>query len=258
MVAVVRSFFQWLKSTGRITKSPFDDDIRNRIALSEDEIPIRAFTKEELSPILRHLRPVYRLMSRLALCTGLRAFEVTGLMIADLPSVDTSDYWVNLQVTRKGRRGKTLVQCPRRMVEELYHWIHLSGRPERARNARNALIAGRDDSRVFITEYGRAMAENRLTKEFTKAARKAGTYQRMKTLHGLRHTFGLTMLKHLVRKNIAASGDDGGINALLELRNLMGHRRIESTQRYLTALKLSQSEFVNRVNELYDSYLEHR
>jgi len=251
MIAVVRSLFSWLKRTRQLTEDPFSGI--NHISLDQTEIPIRAMTRSELGPILCALPFKYRLMARLALCTGLRSFEIIGLRIDDLPCIDTSDQWVELTVTRKGRIAPSIVLCPRKMADELYHWIHLSGRTEIVRTAKKRYNDYHDPGNVFLTKYGMRMSENRFTKEFTKAVKRVHLYQPLRTAHALRHTFGITMLRALVKKN-DQYGPDGGMNAVLELRNIMGHRRIESTMKYLTALNLTQDKSVESVNQLYDSY----
>jgi len=250
MLGVVKSYYNFLLLHGKITNSPFT----GRLALQEDEIPIRAFLRNELNLILRTLPPIYALMARLAVCTGLRSAEISEMKLSGLPATDTDDPFLRLSVRRKGHRAETLVQCPRELVDELVRWAFVVGRPEIEAKARKQNREWKDPGTIFISQYGRRFATNRFSKEFTKASRKCGLYKKLKTLHGLRHTFGITMLKQLIIAEKRSNEYDGtGMNALLTLKNLMGHKQLESTQRYLTALTMDAAVISDSLMILYDS-----
>ncbi len=244
MIAVVESFFEWLTWRRKLERSPFSGG--RSLKLQEGEIPIRTFSKDDLGKIFSILREPYKLMARLCLCTGLRAFEVSAIKLEDLPDFEETGAWVKLRVRRKGRSADTYVNCPRGMAEEVYRYAITPGR----------LIPRVPGPRyVFRTSRGVKMNSTRLTKEFTAAARAAGVYRLLKTLHALRHTFAIAMLISFMRRDAAKGIQDGGMNALVELRDVMGHISMASTQRYLSAVKLSQDGCVDAVTELYEQYV---
>jgi integrase/recombinase XerD len=164
--------------------------------------PPRWFTRTQVQQLLgaveqRH----YRLFFQVMVATGLRVSEVIALEVADL------DAERPLLRVRCGKGGDgRLVPIPPTLQERLRaYW-----RSFRPRGVLFQRVSGVDD---------RALLASTINAALRRAACAAGLTERVSS-HRLRHSFAVHSLR-------------GGMD-LVTLQQVMGHRCIESTVRYLT------------------------
>ncbi len=164
--------------------------------------PPRWFTAEEVCTLLgaveqRHFRLLFQVM----VATGLRVSEVIALEVADI------DRERPLLRVRCGKGGDgRLVPIPPVLLERLRaYW-----RSFKPRGVLFQRVPGVDDRPLLAATVNAALR---------RAACRAGFTQRVSS-HRFRHTFAVHSLR-------------GGLD-LVTLQQVMGHRCIESTVRYLT------------------------
>jgi site-specific recombinase XerD len=143
----------------------------------------------------------------LALQTGLRVSELIGLRCADVHL----GVGPHVSCLGKGRKQR-ITPLTRNMVDVLRVWLAERG--------------GQSEQPLFVTRAGRALSrdalEHRLAKHVANAANAAPSLQRKKvTLHGLRHTAAMRLLR---------AGIDTSVIALW-----LGHEKVETTQIYIRA-----------------------
>lgn len=143
----------------------------------------------------------------LALQTGLRVSELIGIRCADVHL----GVGPHVSCLGKGRKQR-ITPLTRNMVDVLRVWLAERG--------------GQSEQPLFVTRAGRALSrdalEHRLAKHVANAAHTAPSLQRKKvTLHGLRHTAAMRLLR---------AGIDTSVIALW-----LGHEKVETTQIYIRA-----------------------
>ncbi|WP_197425029.1 site-specific integrase [Bordetella sp. N] len=177
----------------------------------------------------------YALMFRWAACTGLRRFELCGLRDTDLQNAyNLPSGLTQLTLTRKGSRT-VHVYAPNKLIDET-NWYFVSDRPQHARPI--------DRGHIFLTPGGRKIDKGRLSNEFRRVADQIGSNA---TLHHLRHTYAVTLYRHLERH-----ADNGAaINPLKTLQVLLGHAQTSSTEIYLRALEIDSSAVHSALAYLY-------
>lgn len=200
-------------------------------------------SKEAATRLLQTTPQPFRLMFRWCLCTGLRRFEVCALRISQLPSPESialsPDGLIRIDMTRKGGRVTT-VHVPGFLIEET-RWHILTER-------RSAAVGSED--LAFLNARGRAISRNTLSTAFRAAADRIGSSA---TLHHLRHTFAVHVLKALeTGGSVAAS-----TNAIKTLQVLLGHASIETTEIYLRAVEASSDGVIAALDYLYGGFVSH-
>lgn len=143
----------------------------------------------------------------LALQTGLRVSELIGLRCADVHL----GVGPHVSCLGKGRKQR-ITPLTRGVVDVLRVWLAERG--------------GQAEQPLFVTRAGRALSrdalEHRLAKHVENAANAAPSLHRKKvTLHGLRHTAAMRLLR---------AGVDTSVIALW-----LGHEQVETTQIYIHA-----------------------
>ena len=134
---------------------------------------------------------------------GLRASELQAARLVDLdPAAGT------LLVRRAKRGEQRVLPLPARALEHLRRYL-AEGRP--------ALVRGKaDDGRLIVSALGRALGPHGVGRLVDRVARKAG----------------LRTQPHQLRRGLATHLVRGGVS-LAAIQDLLGHRRLSTTQVYL-------------------------
>ncbi|MBU7440902.1 tyrosine-type recombinase/integrase [Paraburkholderia fungorum] len=194
---------------------------------------------EEIRGLFQFARMPYRLAFRWALTTGMRRFEVAVLPCSLLPTPEQlamlDGEFASLRIRRKGGR-ELAIYPPKSLVEET-QWYILADRIKPS--------AGFEDY-VFINRSGLSISRQSLTKEFRRCADLVGSDA---TLHHLRHTFAVHVLKYL---DNGGNGEIGAAkNSLKVLQVLLGHAHIETTEIYLRAAEVTGRDAMAALESLY-------
>lgn len=231
---------EWAVRTSDIDRRPwFARDTRQTsrfLPTVIQRIP-RILTVNELRALFKCVGKPYSLLFRWAVVTGLRRFELCNLSRQVLPTLSkvevNASRLIQFPIVRKGGKSRT-VYAPPSLLEET-HWYLIAERPSPK--------PGFEDY-VFLTSSGRAIEKSRLSRIFRAAANEIGSDA---TLHHLRHTYAVTVLKILEGR--AEGGEP--INPLKTLQILMGHSSIETTEIYLRALDMQSDAVEEALDFLY-------
>lgn len=203
--SIVRTLSRWLEDQGYIIKAPTDKVRPPRV---ENKLP-EALSDEEINKLFVYLKSFcskrVEILFSFFLDTGARLSEVVGL---DLTDLHLDDNWV--KVYGKGRRERIL-PLGKSLKKDLELYLSVI-RPT---------IVKKGEKALFVTKFGERYSPNGLStliKVKLKAVNVNGKYGP----HKLRHTFATNYLRN------------GG--NLEQLRIVMGHRDISTTQRYLSLL----------------------
>jgi site-specific recombinase XerD len=187
----------------------------------------RPLACEQAHELLATLPPPYDLMARWQLYTGLRVSELLRLSVDDVPKelASTASHHT-VEVMRKGRKSGYVIASASLLDETtgyrtgLRHaWLQRArhrGRPAEHRA-------------LFINARGTPVTKNAYQRVISRSGQTLGFKA---TSHLLRATFACMLLARLER--LASQG--AAINPLLIVKVLMGHERIETTDRYLRAI----------------------
>jgi integrase len=202
--AAIKGFYNTCVSRGTIAGSPFPPSTgeeRNPFKVREDEIRPRAIPPEDLRAIFENLTPTFRLISVLALTSGLRAVEFEEFKLSHLPVVpDRYSPFTYFKLRRKGGAKKT-VAIPTALVDELHRYIDFGERASIREKFYDRGDPIRSRAAAFLTSRGNPIKANYISKAFCRAARSASLHGKGYSFHGLRHTYALTMAKELTRAN---------------------------------------------------------
>jgi len=247
----VLRFYEWAVRTRWLATSPLvgrDSDFsiprharfsRLRSALSADasffvlrqyEAMPRPLGAEQIRELLAALLPPYDLMARWQIYTGLRVSELLRLKRADVkePPRARDQPFKLIDVLRKGRKPGYVI-ASRSLLDETAGFMAIDREAWLRRRARRGLPTGTDA--LFIGSRGTVVSKNRYQQVLQRAGQACGFKV---ASHGLRATFACLMLERL--EQIAKTGAQ--INPLLIVKILMGHERIETTDRYLRAISI--------------------
>jgi site-specific recombinase XerD len=244
----VLRFYEWAVRSHWLESSPLADASRN-FASARQPRPVRTdaarttdhslfvlrqfeplprpLTSEQARELLATLPPPYDLMARWQLYTGLRVSELLRLCVSDVtrrpPSTASAH---TIEVMRKGRKHGYVI-TPASLLDETAGYLSglrqawLQRARRRGRSAEHAAL--------FINARGAPAGKNAYQRVISRAGQACGFKA---TSHLLRATFACMLLARLER--LASHGT--AINPLLVVKVLMGHERIESTDRYLRAI----------------------
>jgi integrase/recombinase XerD len=200
------------------------------LLMRESAAPIRVLTIEQCRACLQALaNTTHHLMFRLGAQTGLRSEELRTFPVKyvfdpmrrpDLTG--KAAYRMRLSPTDmalKGSRARS-IDVPIPLLTDLWRYAILE-RPKRARRAAAGSMA------LFVTERGTPFSDKAIEKAFWRPGRRVGFHV---TPHMLRHAYA-TYTLHLLRER-GFKGD-----ALLYLRDRLGHSSVSSTQIYLYLLE---------------------
>lgn len=243
----VLRFYEWAMRTHWLEASPLVGRPRN-FATARQRRPVRAeatqadhslfvlrqfeslprpLVPEQARELLATLPPPYDLMARWQLYTGLRVSELLRLELKDVTGRPVSAVSHHtIEVIRKGRKCGYVIASSSLLDETAAYvsgyrnaWLQRAQRHGRA-VAHTAL---------FINACGRPVGKNAYQRVICRAGQTGGFKA---TTHLLRATFACMLLARL--ELLVSQG--AAINPLLVVKVLMGHERIETTDRYLRAI----------------------
>ena len=244
----VLRFYEWAVRTRWLESSRLADAPRN-FASARQPRPVRAdalhttdhslfvlrqfehlphpLTAEQARELLATLPPPYDLMARWQLYTGLRVSELLRLRVLDVtgrPPSTASHH--TIEVTRKGRKPGYVI-APASLLDETSGYLSSYRKAwlQRARRRGRAV----EQAALFINARGAPAGKNAYQRVISRSGQACGFKA---TTHLLRATFACMLLARLER--LASQG--AAINPLLVVKVLMGHERIETTDRYLRAI----------------------
>lgn len=203
-VMIIKKFYESLISYGHIdgNSSPLKDFVklksprqkfRDFLSLNELKKLLNSFSEVSIVD-LRDKSMIY-----LICCTGIRASECSGLRVKD---VDLLGY--KITVTGKGGDERS-IPISEKAKRLLANYVKARGQ------------LGRDDH-FFQTRFNAGVKRQGIYDRVKKYVRAAGIAKKISP-HNLRHTFA----KHAI---------DAGMN-IISLKDILGHRCIASTQRYI-------------------------
>lgn len=202
----------------------------------------RPLTSEQARELLARLVPPYDLMARWQLYTGLRVSELLRLdanAISRLPVSAAAHHTVD--VTRKGRKLGYVVASAS-LLDETAGYLSVQRKAWLLRARRKGRYS--NQSALFINSRGASAGKN----AYQRAIRQAGVACGFQaTTHLLRATFACMLLARLER----LASDGAVVNPLLIVKVLMGHERIETTDRYLRAIAVD----ANALKDVLDTLL---
>lgn len=212
-ISTLRAFFSWAIEKGLVEESPVQ--VRN---VEEPQTAPRSLDEKTY---LRLLRAAQRYGNKRDVAI-LQMLRHTGLRVGELCSLTLRD------IEMSPRKGKVIVRSGK---GGKYREVPLN---LDVRKAMQAYLAERpqvDDSYVFIGQRKNGLEPVGIQNIVRKYARYAGLEE--VTPHVMRHTFGRSLL-------------DKGVD-LVTVKELMGHKRVESTVRYT---KPSEQDLVGAVQRL--------
>lgn len=200
---------------------------RSLFVLRQHETLPRPLVAEQALELLAALPAPYDLMARWQLYTGLRVSELLRLGVKDLRGWRASaTEHQTIEIMRKGRKSGYVI-APAGLLDETAGRVSGHRYACLARARRKGRAA--DHEALFINARGAPAGKNAYQRAVSSAGR-AGGFKA--TTHLLRATFACMLLARL--QHLANQG--AAINPLLVVKILMGHERVETTDRYLRAI----------------------
>lgn len=195
---------------------------------------------ELLTDLFAKLPPVYKLIFKWAISTGLRRFELCNLQITSLPRLDisTSASIQEIRLIRKGGKLCSVYVVPQLLNETFWYVTTVRTQPQPG--AENYL---------FLNNHGGKISKHAVSRWFRKAA---DAVECKATFHGLRHTFAITVLRILEQQSVQGES----LNPLKTLQVLMGHSSIETTDIYLQSLEITSPAVEKALGFLYGCGIE--
>ena len=229
-VAALKGFFRFLVENEQIERNPAEvlRTPKKREALPDvldaRELTRLLLTVESDEVWGRHFagkRERDRLMLALLAYAGLRRSELLGL---DWDDVDLERRLLHIRKAKGGRQRMVPIH------PELAP-LFLAYLPFRARDPEPAL---------FVGVHGRRLSQTIMTQTFLRYARAAGLTERKRvTPHTLRHVFASELLR-------------AGAN-LRQIQELLGHKHLDSTQRYTRVTAHELRGAVKRLRFVHDA-----
>ena len=201
----------------------------------------RPLVSEQARELLATLQPPYDLMARWQIYTGLRVSELLRLDVKDVSARRaTAASHHTVEVMRKGRKPGYVIASAS-LIDETAGYIsgHRQAWLQRARRRGR----GTAHTALFINARGAPAGKNAYQRVISAAGQACGFKA---TTHLLRATFACMLLARLER--LASEG--AAINPLLIVKVLMGHERIETTDRYLRAIAVDACVLKDVLNTL--------
>lgn len=181
----------------------------------------------EALELLAKLAPPYDLMARWQLYTGLRVSELLKLEAAVISGrPESAIAYRRIDVVRKGRKLGYVI-APESLLGETDNYLGMQRKAWLQRAQRGG--KNTDHLSLFINSRGASVAKSTYQRVVSEAGLKCGFNA---TTHLLRATFACMLLARL--EQLASRGAQ--INPLLIVKILMGHERIDTTDRYLRAI----------------------
>jgi integrase/recombinase XerD len=202
-LSAIKSLYKFLAKEGLVTGNPAID-------IETPKIPEKEpcyLTVQEYEGLLRtirlHATPYYHARD-IAIVTTLLG---TGIRLSELVGLNTSDIDLQdglIKVLGKGNKER---------------FIPLNEGVIRALNAYLPTRPQVDSSALFISRLGNKLSSSSVYHLVKKYLKHSGIQKEKLGVHSLRHSFGASLL-------------DKNVN-LVVIQQLMGHRKLETTRRYL-------------------------
>jgi site-specific recombinase XerD len=226
----IRNLFLALREDGLVEEDPTDglavevEPARARTVLPPETVAAYldaalVETKTRRSPEVRRAVALRnRAIVELIYGTGFRASEVAASRVTDL------DLRAGAVLCRRAKRGvPATLPLPAGAVDHLDRYLR-EGRPHLARE-------DRDEGRVFLSERGRPLSPNDV----------------LRVVWIVSERVGLRTHPHALRRSVATTLVRNGAS-VVAVKELLGHCRLETTQRYVA----TSLEDVRRAVELLD------
>jgi site-specific recombinase XerD len=251
-IRTVAAFYTWCKRRGLVDNLPFDreevfvakpkgflahvDASGNKVEANDLTLPStrplpKFLTLRQAGAFIEALSPERtQLVAWLMLLCGLRREEAAGLDIRVLPSPAGHDPSRAIKMTldpaqtpTKGSKERW-VNLPYPLAGKLHDYL-MRERPPLTKKFKKKY--GRHTTKLFLTQFGEELSLDGLDDQFQKASKASGIKCHP---HMLRHTFAVNELVRMSGKP--------STNALLWVRDRLGHVSIATTQDYLKAADL--------------------
>lgn len=200
-------------------------------------------------------------MAQLLRSTGMRISEAHHILIDEVPNPQEIAKNFNAgirSIIGKGRKKREIFWS-----EETAKLVHRYINQERALSVDVSKAKSKSKNVLWINNQGEPLSVKFWDKAFSEASKKSCVKC---TPHTLRHTFAVSTLAHLIAEEAKqamkiASGDKTVLDdsnyylgALEELRRLMGHAFISTTQGYLRYVPGIQTLLSNALKESNKTY----
>ncbi len=207
----VRAFFSFLAREGTVLRDPTSEMIRPR---EQIVVSRNVLSQEEVRDLIQGIRPIDPLSIRnraiveLFYACGLRTSELCDLKIGD---VDLKEQTVTIA---HGKGGRSRV-APIGQYAAHYVELYLS-------RARKYMLAGKrkDPGNLFLSGRGNPFDRSSINKTVMRSAAMALACGKRVSAYTFRHSIATHLL---------ANGLD-----VVHIAELLGHRSLRTTQRYLT------------------------
>ncbi len=262
-------FYRWALKIGIIPSVPFESEtviVRKQnhffqhigsstnqsesadILLTEKREPIQFLTRDQVKICLNAIEnPTHRLLLRLPLQTGLRSeeFRTFPLSYVVSPTSDADGQLKNHNVVLcrpedmrlKGSKPRK-IHVPRLLMDDLWEYS-VFDREKRIKRSNHS------PETLFLTRDGNAYSASAIKRVYNSVSDKVGFRV---TPHMARHTYATYTLHGLRERGY--KGD-----ALMYLRDRLGHSSVTTTQRYLHLLEEIDADlmiaFEEEVNALF-------
>lgn len=251
VMSIICTFYEWAAQRGHLAAVPFTTEAvltRSNGLLAHIEsqkltsraVLIPRHTNDQRLPHFYTLDDQQRIREALkndrdrlifdwALFTGARENEICNLLVDDIPpqSAYQSRRIYPISITRKrNKRGELYV--PTKLLDRTYQYIRFFGRRKTVLHAEKQGI--KIAANIFLGRRAIPLKPNSVYKTFTHTLGELGIPG---TFHDIRHTFAICTLDKLMQ--LERYRQDGGRNALLELKFRMGHESLTTTTVYLRA-----------------------
>lgn len=258
----VLRFYDWAVRTGRLSASELANQAcsfalarrpsparqgkivpagRSMFVLRQFERLPDPLTSGQARELLAQLLPPYDLMARWQLYTGLRVSE---LLRVDVEQINKpflpSDEHHTIDVMRKGRKPGYVI-APATLLDEtkVYLGSHRHAWLVRARRRGRQGEVGA----LFVNARGAPVSKSAYQRVISDSGARSGFKA---TTHLLRATFACMLLARL--EHVARQG--APINPLMIVKVLMGHERLETTDRYLRAIAADATDLKEILDQL--------
>jgi len=229
---VVRSLCSWCAERFQVPnpalkiRSRYEPEMEFKGLSADDRAQLIAAAKQQSEPLRRFL-PLFLLY------TGMRNDEARNIKLAQ---IDDRREWIN-KVVGKSTRIRDIA-----ITDELRHELslYMCWRTELRCSPRDPLLPStyrKQDSGCAP----KPLCNKTIWRIVNESCTEAGTDNDVRHPHALRHTFAYTALDHLEHEGVKPG------RALIILKDLMGHKSIQTTMRYLGNEKDEQYELLREM-----------
>ncbi|MFH1567800.1 MAG: tyrosine-type recombinase/integrase [Gemmatimonadota bacterium] len=211
-VVWARTFLDWLVARGSLKNNPLKhvsiktyDFSTKPVLQPEEAVTLLDWSAEQTGVLGTRIHAALSLM----LFTGLRLGGVVSINLEDIAK--SGKRWTAHYTAKGHGRGKdAFVVLQTRVVDAIRDYVGATGREMKGEGA------------LFLTQRGKRMERSTMRHAIVAAFERAGVAKPGLTPHSLRHTCAVMAYK-------AGAG-------VMEIMGMLGHRSLNTTQRYLQSL----------------------